>query len=267
MIVAGAGVAISGDMQGKIMTEQQPMKMAAAEAQYETKQPASFSIFTIGSLSGDEEVFSIRIPHLLSFLATGDFNGEVEGVNPLREQYEETYGQDPGAAYYTAGDYVPYIPVTYWSFRLMIGLGLAAAAIGLLLLWVTRKGRSPTHRVWLWAAIALPLLPVAGNSFGWIFTEMGRQPWVVFGLMTTEHGVSPGCLDDRGVDLDHRFDRALPRTDRRRGRSDAAGDPQGCRCLRGATRSEVRRRPRPRPATGLRVLRGLTWNSRLSGSS
>jgi len=192
MIAGGIGVAVSGDIQGKIMTEQQPMKMAAAEALYDTEQPASFSIFTIGSLDGSEEKFAIKIPDLLSFLATGTFDGKVEGINQLRDQYEQTYGQDPGAAYYTASDYVPIIPVTYWSFRLMIGLGMLAAAVGVLLLWLLRGSRSMSGRWWSWVAIALPLLPVAANSFGWIFTEMGRQPWVVFGLMTTEHGVSPG---------------------------------------------------------------------------
>ena len=65
----------------------------------------------------------MTVPCLLSFLATGSFDGEVQGINQLREQYEQEYGQDPGAAYYSAGDYVPVIPVTYWSFRFMIGLG------------------------------------------------------------------------------------------------------------------------------------------------
>jgi len=192
MIVAGAGVAISGDAQARIMTEQQPMKMAAAEALWETSQPASFSIFTIGSLDGSEEVFSIRIPNLLSFLSTGSFDGEVEGINELRDRYEAEYGEDPGERYYAIDGYVPHVAVTYWSFRLMIGLGMAAALIGLVLLWLMRGGRELTHHRWSWAAVALPLLPVAGNSFGWIFTEMGRQPWIVFGVMTTEHGVSPG---------------------------------------------------------------------------
>ena len=132
------------------------------------------------------------MPCLLSFLATGSFEGEVRGINDLREEYRETFGQDPGAAYYTAGDYTPVIPVTYWSFRFMIGLGLFAAAGSALLLWVTRRGRTPDAR-WLGTfGIGLPVTLVAANSFGWIFTEMGRQPWVVFGLMTTERGVSPG---------------------------------------------------------------------------
>jgi cytochrome d ubiquinol oxidase subunit I len=191
MVAAGIGVAVTGDIQGKVMTDQQPMKMAAAEALYNTDKPASFSLFTIGSLSGNEEKFAIKIPGLLSFLATGSFNGQVEGINNLRQKYEQTYGKDPGAGYYNPSGYVPYIPVTYWSFRLMIGLGAVAAAIGAALLWLLRRDRRTLGTRWRWAAIALPLLPVAANSFGWIFTEMGRQPWLVFGVLTTEHGVSP----------------------------------------------------------------------------
>ena len=191
-LLGGLGVAVSGDVQGKIMTEVQPMKMAAAEGLYETEAPAGFSVFTVGSLDGSEEKFSIKIPGLLSFLGTGSFDGEVQGINQLREQYRETYGQDPGTTYYSAGDYTPVIPVTYWAFRLMIGLGGLAALGALAVLWGTRRGRAPTGRGWLWLAIALPLLPVAANSFGWIFTEMGRQPWAVFGLMTTASAVSPG---------------------------------------------------------------------------
>jgi len=191
-LVAGLGVAISGDVQGKVMTEVQPMKMAAAEALYDSEQPADFSILTIGSLDGSEERFSIKIPNLLSFLATGTWDGEVKGINQLRAEYEQRYGEDPGEKYYSPGDYTPVIPITYWTFRVMIGLGLAAAAGAIAILWATRRGRLPQHRLWLWLAIAMPLMPVFANSFGWIFTEMGRQPWAVFGLMTTAFAVSPG---------------------------------------------------------------------------
>ena len=192
LLVAGAGVAVSGDIQGKIMTEVQPMKMAAAEALYDTEQPASFSLFTIGSLDGSQEKFAIKVPGLLSFLATGSFDGKVEGINELRAQYEKTYGTDPGASYYDPGNYTPVIAVTYWSFRAMIGLGSLAALFGAMVLWKTRRGAAvPGGRLWLWVAVSLPLLPVFANSFGWIFTEMGRQPWTVFGVMTTVNSVSP----------------------------------------------------------------------------
>ncbi|HET7690686.1 MAG TPA: cytochrome ubiquinol oxidase subunit I [Nocardioidaceae bacterium] len=191
-LVAGIGVAVSGDFQGKVMTEVQPMKMAAAEALYDTTDSAPFSLFHIGSLDGTEEKFSITIPKLLSYLGTGSFDGRVEGINDLRAKYRAEYGQDPGATYYSPDDYTPIIPLTYWTFRIMIGLGLLASFLAALILWVTRGGRTPTRSVWVWVAVAMPLLPLFANSFGWIFTEMGRQPWAVFGLMTTAQGVSPG---------------------------------------------------------------------------
>jgi cytochrome d ubiquinol oxidase subunit I len=191
-LVAGLGVAISGDIQGKIMTDVQPMKMAAAEGLYDTESSAPFSVFTIGTPDGKEEKFSIKVPRLLSFLAEGDFHSEVKGINQLREEYTSKYGQDPGAAYYSPGDYTPIIPVTYWSFRFMIGLGVFAAFGAALILLVTRNGGRPTGVWWPRLAILLPIAMVLGNSWGWMFTEMGRQPWAVFGLMTTAQAVSPG---------------------------------------------------------------------------
>ena len=83
-LIASIGVAVSGDIQARIMTDQQPMKMAAAEALYSTESSASFSLFTIGSLNGHKEIFSLRIPGLLSFLATTSFNGTVEGSTTSR---------------------------------------------------------------------------------------------------------------------------------------------------------------------------------------
>ena len=181
-VLAGVGLAVSGDIEGKIMTEQQPMKMAAAEALYHTSKPAPFSLFTIGSLNGHSEVFSIKIPRALSFLATGSFDGRVKGIDDLNAQYQQQYGP---------GDYRPMIAVTYWSFRLMIGFGMLAAAIALLGLWLMRRGRTPPGRRFYTVALwALPL-PFLANSLGWIFTEMGRQPWLVFGRLKTVAGVSP----------------------------------------------------------------------------
>ena len=131
------------------------------------------------------------MPKLLSYLATGTWDGEVRGINDLRAEYIETYGQDPGAKYYSPGDYTPPIVITYWSFRFMIGLGLLAAAVAGWILLATRKGKTPEGKWILRAAAALPLMPLFANSFGWIFTEMGRQPWSVFGLMTTAQSISP----------------------------------------------------------------------------
>lgn len=166
------------------------MKMAAAEALYETQTNAPFSVLSIGKLDGSEATDIIAIPGLLSFLGTGSFDGEVKGINELREMYIEQYGGNPDTIIYDA-TYTPIIPLTYWSFRFMMGLGFVTMAFAAAVLWATRKGRYVSDRKWLWVAILTPLMPVFANSWGWIFTEIGRQPWIVNELMTVEAGVSP----------------------------------------------------------------------------
>jgi cytochrome bd ubiquinol oxidase subunit I len=186
-MVAFAAVAITGDFQGKLMFEQQPMKMAAAEALCHTEQPASFSILAYGDVRRPdcEDIKSIALPTLLSFLAHNDFSSKVEGVDDLVGEYQAKYGTnypvDPQLGELSGKpiDYVPNLPVTYWGFRLMIGLGALATAAAALALWLTRKGRLPAGRWFRWAALAGIGLPFLANSAGWIFTEMGRQPFVV----------------------------------------------------------------------------------------
>ncbi|MEU8131990.1 cytochrome ubiquinol oxidase subunit I [Streptodolium elevatio] len=182
-VVAGLGVAVTGDFQGKIMYEQQPMKMASAEALWDTEQPAPFSIFAYGDVSQGHNKVAIEVPGALSFLAKSDFDAELPGINDLQREMEAKYGP---------GDYRPNIPVTYWGFRLMIGFGMTSFAVGAIGLWLTRKKRALPTNKWIWRAGLWTLaFPLAGNSFGWIFTEMGRQPWVVFGVLKTESAVSP----------------------------------------------------------------------------
>ena len=190
-LIASLGVIFSGDLQGKIMTEVQPMKMAAAEALYETSDTcAPFSVFTIGTPDGTKEKFAIKVPCVLGFMATGSLDKPVEGINPLREQLIAKYGSDSSSLVKDA-TYTPYIPVTYWSFRFMMGLGFVTMAAAAAVLWSTRKGGTPRGKWWSLVIFGAPLAPVFANSFGWIFTEMGRQPWLVNGLMTTATGVSP----------------------------------------------------------------------------
>jgi len=181
-VIAFVGVALSGDQLSLVMVETQPMKMAAAEALYQTTAGASFSIFTWGTPDGSSELFSIRVPYLLSILSTHDPMGTVEGINDLQAQYQTEFGP---------GDYTPIIWITYWSFRWMIGLGALSALVSLVGLWLTRGGRTPSGWAWKVAIWAAPL-PLLASLVGWTFTEMGRQPWIVFGLMRTEDGVSPG---------------------------------------------------------------------------
>ena len=182
-LIAAVGVSVTGDMDAKIMVQQQPMKMAAAEALYETTSDAPFSILSVGDLSGSEATHLIEVPGLTSYMATGSFGGEVKGINNLQAEYTQTYG---------AGNYVPYVPVTYWGFRLMIGLGLIAALWALWTLFRFRGERNPKPSgFYKWSTYLIVLGPLLGISAGWIFTEMGRQPWIVFGQQLTADGVSP----------------------------------------------------------------------------
>jgi cytochrome d ubiquinol oxidase subunit I len=189
LLVAGVGVAITGDQQAKLMFKQQPMKMAAAEALCSTENSAGFSLFAVGDVNNSCDVRTLSIPGLTSFLATGDRHATVQGVNDLQQAYAAKYG---------AGNYKPILAVTYWNFRLMIGFGAFSAAFALLGLWLSRGGRKPTSRRYgQFALLCLPM-PFLANMSGWIFTEMGRQPWVVAPnptgnkavRMLTEQGVS-----------------------------------------------------------------------------
>lgn len=189
MLVATAGVALTGDQLGLAMYDAQPMKMAAAEATFDTVcgADASFSLFTLGTPDGSSELFSIRVPYLLSFLSTHTFDACVHGINDLNAEYAVEF------AGLGIDNFAPVLWITYWSFRWMIGLGVLHAFIALVGLWVTRKGAKKPPAKWMWK-IAIWSYPLAllANLVGWVFTEMGRQPWIVFGLMSTRDGVSPG---------------------------------------------------------------------------
>ncbi len=179
-MISSLGTIFLGDSQAKQMTTQQPMKMAAAEALYTTSSGASFSLLTIGDLSGNP-VFQVRVPHILSVLATNTWNGKVEGIHELQAAAAKKYG---------AGSYVPVIWILYWSFRVMVGLGFLLLALGAIGLWLMRKHRVETSKRFLRFATWMALAPFIANSVGWIFTEVGRQPWVVYGLLKTSHAVT-----------------------------------------------------------------------------
>jgi len=189
MLVSTAGVVLSGDQLGLAMYAAQPMKMAAAEATFNTVcgADASFSLFTLGTPDGTSELFSIRVPYLLSLLSTHSLDECVHGINDLNAEYAQTFA-DTGLT-----NFAPVLWVTYWAFRWMIGLGMLAALVAVIGLWLTRKSAKREPAPWMWK-LAIWSFPLAlgANIVGWVFTEMGRQPWIVFGLMTTRDGVSPG---------------------------------------------------------------------------
>lgn len=186
-LIASTLVFVGGHEQGVFMYEEQPMKFASVEAHWETSAPADFSILTIGDLTGKQEVWSLRasqfgVPGVLSFLACNNFECEVKGVYDLQAEYEILYGP---------GDYIPLMVVTYWTFRFMMTIGFIMIAASAWFLWNTRKADYENAK-WLklvpWGAISLPYI---ANASGWILTEMGRQPWIVQGLLKVEDAVSP----------------------------------------------------------------------------
>ena len=201
LIVACVGIVLSGDYQGKVMTDAQPMKMAAAEGAYETT--SDFSVLTIGNQDGSEEVWAIKIPGMLGFLGNGKWGSEIKGINELKnyQVHEYTYHRKDGTQTSLQSSYQdalrqkidangiklePNIPVSYWTFRIMITLGMIGGLVGLIMLIAMRGDRNPKPHGWLtFVMICLPLLPLFGNSFGWIFSEMGRQPWIVAGVLPT----------------------------------------------------------------------------------
>ncbi|ARK26151.1 cytochrome ubiquinol oxidase subunit I [Sporosarcina sp. P37] len=182
-MLSGLGIAFSGHSQAQYLMHEQPMKMAAAEGLWEDSgDPAAWTLFAKIDVENRETTGRIDIPYMLSYLTYSEFKGKVQGMNALEQQMIEKHGE---------GSYIPPVKTTFWSFRIMVVTGgtlLGLAALGLLLMY--RK--KITESVWfLRLLIAGIFLPFIGNSFGWIMSEMGRQPWVVNGLMKTADGISP----------------------------------------------------------------------------
>ncbi|WP_028066645.1 cytochrome ubiquinol oxidase subunit I [Solirubrobacter soli] len=183
LVPVSIALILVGSQLGVIETRYQPMKIAAAEAQWDTCQPCSFSAFQIRGGAKDEEPQKvIAIPHLLSLLATLSWNGEVQGLNELQSSYEQQYGP---------GDYVPNVFVQYWSMRVMAYLATAVMALSLWGAWLLHRRRLATSKWFLRAAVWAVFTPFLMNTAGWMLTENGRQPWIVQGLMKTADGVSP----------------------------------------------------------------------------
>jgi cytochrome bd ubiquinol oxidase subunit I len=175
-------VATTGHKHAQLTVRHQPMKMAAMEGLWESEQPASFSLFAIIDQKNKTTKREWKLPYMLSVLSYNNLTSEVKGMNDLQKEYEEVFGP---------GDYLPPIAVVYWSFRLMVGLGMLFilfAIIGLILWW---RNTLEENKLYLKLATIVMFLPLVANSLGWIVAEMGRQPWVVYGLMLTRDGISP----------------------------------------------------------------------------
>ena len=181
--VSGMGVAFSGHAQAKHLMESQPMKMAASEALWEDSgDPAAWTAFALVDSKNQENSFEINIPYALSYLAYEEFSGEVPGMKTLQKEYEEKYGE---------GNYIPPVKTTFWSFRIMVGAGMLMIFTSFLGLLLNFYKKLESSQFYLKGMVWLISFPFIANSAGWIMTEIGRQPWTVFGLMTTSASISP----------------------------------------------------------------------------
>lgn len=183
-IISTIGVALTGHLQSQYLVEAQPMKMAAAEALWEDSgDPAPWTVIAGIDVENKENRWQIDIPYLLSYLAYGEFEGSVPGMLELQEQYEQQFGE--------GYNYIPPVKTTFWSFRVMVGFGLLMILISLFGLIFQKRGTLAKHTGLLKLMIAAIFFPYISNTSGWIMSEIGRQPWVVYELMTTEAGLSP----------------------------------------------------------------------------
>jgi cytochrome d ubiquinol oxidase subunit I len=175
---------IVGNRFGETVTAAQGMKIAASEAQWNTCDPCGFSLFQIGGFSADDPnpSVSITVPRLLSYMATGSFSGQVQGLNQLQAQEQKQFGKD---------NYMPNVELMYWSMRTMAYVGVLLFLVAAVGAWLYRKRRLEKARWYLWTAVVAMALPWVAATFGWILTEMGRQPWIVQGLLKTSQAHSP----------------------------------------------------------------------------
>ena len=222
-LVGSAAVMISGDASGVHAAEFQPMKLAAAEGLEDGGNGAAFTI-----------VPGVKVPHMLSLLATHDWNGYVPGINDILRGYTDNEGrvipsvadkmaigrtaldalatyrgsEDPAVKadalallnanvqYMGYGhlekpeDVIPPVGVVFWSFRLMVGLGMLLALVLLLCVWFAWKGKLENCRWLLWTALwCIPLVYICGQA-GWVVAEVGRQPWTIQGLLPVNVAIS-----------------------------------------------------------------------------
>lgn len=196
-VVAIIGTMLAGHAQGQRMADYQPMKLAAAEGLWEDEDPASLSMFQIGDEANRESRINIRIPSLLSLLTYNTPDGMVRGINNLNAQYQAQYAEKYGADFAAQHemDEVDFVPpaiwLTYWSFRAMVGAGVLMFLLILVGFWLRYRGTLLNEAFYLRVMVLAIVLPYLANSTGWLLTEFGRQPWMVFGEMRIEEAISP----------------------------------------------------------------------------
>ena len=182
-LVGSILVGVVGHQQGQWLAEAKPLKVASMEGHWETEQPASFSVFAVVDQENEENSWEIKIPKFLSLMLFNDLESEFKGIRDLHEEAIAKYGP---------GYYIPPVTIIYWSFRAMVGLGLLMILISFFAVLWSRSNHFVEKRSWF-IKILIPagLLPTLAITTGWLHTEIGRWPWIVYGLQTIEDAVSP----------------------------------------------------------------------------
>ncbi len=181
-LIGAVLVGLIGHAQGQFLAKSQPLKVAAMEGHWETEAPASFSVVAIIDQENQENTFDIKIPKFLSLMLFNDLKTEFKGLRELQEEEVAKYGP---------GDYIPPVIISYWSSRVMIGLGLLMVLISLLAVWWSQRGVIEKRTWFLRLLIPAGLLPTIASTAGWLIAETGRWPWIVHGLQKIEDAVSP----------------------------------------------------------------------------
>ncbi|ANI89256.1 cytochrome BD ubiquinol oxidase subunit I [Arachidicoccus ginsenosidimutans] len=177
--VVFAGIAallqpLSGDISAKNVAKLQPPKLAAMEAVYHTESGVPLLIGGIPNDSAQQVKYAIRLPKLLSFLAYDNFNATIKGMDEIPAKNR------------------PPVPVTHYAFQIMVGFGMLMAVIAVLYFIIVLKKKSWRNKRWLLKlfAYATPIGFIAVEA-GWTVTEVGRQPWIIYGIMRTKDAVTP----------------------------------------------------------------------------
>jgi cytochrome d ubiquinol oxidase subunit I len=173
-VIAAILQPLSGDISAKMVAKRQPAKLAAMEAHFHTEEKAALIIGGIPNEKTQEVKYAIKLPGMLSFLAHGDFKKPVTGLNDIPENER------------------PPVAVTHYAFQIMVGLGMVLVLISLIYFTALVKKKSWQQKKWFLKlfAFAIPLGYIALEA-GWVVTEVGRQPWIIYGVMRTKDAVTP----------------------------------------------------------------------------
>ena len=187
-LIGSTGLFVTGHSQMQYLVREYPMKVAAAEALYEdTGNSAPFSVLATIDQKQQKAEHHLEVPGMLSFLAYDKFEGSLKGMKSLQKEMDEKYYPVVGKHI----DYTPHVPTIYYSFRIM------SASVGILILMsllgtIYSFKRTETKKRWFLQLMPWTLLVAeVATACGWIMAEMGRQPFLIFGVMATESGVSP----------------------------------------------------------------------------